>query len=206
MKQGLAQALRSWNMATANRGLPAVPRGLSRELTSYLQSLQNVILNLSGLGRGTAQTRAVTVAEKVILQKEANTANSNGANGSDLVQTKNIANGAVTTNKLADGAVTQDKLAQEVWPVMMEGGTAHGETVNLGKWIERPLVFITGYEIPVGDCGEVKGGIGNLRLENGEWLFEAIAVCEFGIEDGEKCYPGKLDWIAIGRREPNEEA
>lgn len=49
-------------MAT-DRGIPAVPRGLDRTLTNYLQSLQSIVLRLSGMVRGSDESRAVRVSD-----------------------------------------------------------------------------------------------------------------------------------------------
>lgn len=211
------------------RGLPAVPRGLSREMTTYLQSLHNVILSMSGLGRGTNQTRSVRASEvKGIVAEYGNSILKKGsidedkiadgavtenklANGSvtakklapSSVDARALADGAVGSNELAAHAVTLDKIAPELLPEISNGIADHGSVVNLGIYIERPIVTICGLEIPVGDCGEIRSAIENIRMENGEWLFDAVAVCEFGEEDGMACYPGKLHWLAIGRRANN---
>lgn len=258
------------NGQPVDRGLPSVPRGLNREMTAYLQSMHNVVLGMTGLGRGTTDTRAVRVNENragvsgsgsqgkdfldagsvmtahlargaVTEEKIADQAVSHAKLGISAVESNNIKpgavdnatikKGAVSTDKLADGAVTTDKLADkavttgkladgavtsrkiadnsitieklapELLPVFVSGISAHGTTVNLGKWLERPLVVLTGQRIPVGECGELCAGIENLRLENGVWLFEAVAVFEMGIEDGINCYPGEISWLAVGRRE-----
>lgn len=43
------------------RGLPSIPRGLGRELTTYLQALHGILLSLSGLSRGS--DRALRVSD-----------------------------------------------------------------------------------------------------------------------------------------------
>lgn len=253
-----------------DRGLPSVPRGLNREMTAYLQSMHNVVLGMSGLGRGTTDTRAVRVNEgrygsvsnaaasgkdfldigsimtahlaneAVTEPKIADGAVTHAKLGISAVESNNIKpgavdsatikKGAVSTDKLADRAVTTEKLADrsvvadkladravtnqkiadnsitieklapELLPVFVSGVSAHGTTVNLGKWLERPVVVMTGQRIPVGECGELCAGVNNLREENGVWLFDAVAIFEMGLEDGEDCYPGEISWLAVGRR------
>lgn len=276
-----------------DRGLPAVPRGLNREMTAYLQSLHNVVLSMTGLGRGTTDTRAVRVTERVaanaggaslsvkdfldvgsilethiangaiteakiadgavthsklgpssveginikpeavdaatikamavITEKLADGAVTTDKLADEAVTTGKIADGAVVTDKLedeavatqklADGAVTAEKIADcsitwekldpELLPVAINGIAEHGEIVNLGKWLEMPLVAMTGQKIPVGECGELCVGIENLREENGAWLFDAVAVFEMGDGDTANCYPGQISWMAVGRRKKN---
>lgn len=235
-----------------DRGLPAVPRGLNREMTAYLQSMHNVVLSMTGLGRGTTDTRAVRVNEAIYGT------GGSGSGGKDFldagsIQTAHLANGAVTepkiadqavthaklgisavesnnikpqavdnpaikdgavstdkladksvtTAKIADGAITFEKLASELLPVIKTGTAEHGATVNLGKWLSRPLVILTGQRIPVGECGELCAEISNLREENGVWMFDAVAIFEMGIEEEATAYPGEISWLAVGRRENN---
>lgn len=253
-----------------DRGLPSVPRGLNREMTAYLQSMHNVVLSMTGLGRGTTDTRAVRVNEgrygaggsgasgkdflgagsvltahlangAVTEEKIADKAVTHAKLGISAVESNNIkpeavdnatikkgavstdkladravtteklgdktvttgklADGAVTNRKIADNSITIEKLAPELLPVFVSGVSANGTTVNLGKWLERPVVVMTGQRIPVGECGELCAAIENLREENGVWLFEAVAVFEMGLKDGECCYPGEISWLAVGRRE-----
>lgn len=215
-----------------DRGLPAVPRGLNREMTAYLQSMHNVVLSMTGLGRGTTDTRAVRVNEALY--------GTGGSGSSDKdfldagsIQTAHLVNGAVTEPKIADqavthsklgisavesnnikpqavdnpaikdGAITAEKLDPKLWPVFVAGNSEHGATVNLGKWLSRPLVILTGQRIPIGECGELCAGIENLREENGVWMFDAVAVFEMGIEEEATAYPGEISWLAVGRRENN---
>lgn len=206
------------------RGLPAIPRGLPRELYFYLQSLQAVVTRLGGLGRGTAATRAVRASEAAQLQA-GKAAKAEPDNGSILaghiapcavteaaledacVTAAKIAASAVGGDRLApegiDSAalkkccVTREKLATELVPVFLQGTAEDGETVRLGKWLERPLVCLTGMNVPLGMCGELAYGIREMREEDGEWLFEAEAVF---LMDGDRRYPGSLEWLAAGWR------
>ena len=50
-------------MAASDRGLQSVPRGLDRNLTTYLQAIRTELLRLSGLVRGSDQSRAVRASE-----------------------------------------------------------------------------------------------------------------------------------------------
>lgn len=88
------------------RGLPSLPRGLSRDLTLYLQSLAEFVLRLSGAIRGTEDARAVRAVEKGTL------ATGTAVIGQGAVGNSMLKPGSVTTDKLADGAVTGSKLAQ----------------------------------------------------------------------------------------------
>lgn len=222
------------------KALMAVPRGLPRDLTVYLQSLNNVVSRLAGIGRGTETARAVRVNEGIMGKKDTgpidaarisagSISGDKLADGSvteaklaeNAVTAKKIASGSIGASLLANGAVgeaklsnnsvsaskirnfnvTAEKLARDLWPVFVEGTGTHGETINLGKWLDRPLVGITGHRIPVADCGEICAEIVNLRENNGHWFFDVHAVCELGEEDGEKFYPGEISWQAMGRKE-----
>ena len=88
------------------RGLPSLPRGLSRDLTVYLQSLAEFVLRLSGSVRGSQSARAVRAAEKAGLGPGTATI------GQGAVQSDMLRRGCVTEDKLADGAVTAAKLGQ----------------------------------------------------------------------------------------------
>lgn len=87
------------------RGLPSVPRGLSRDLTVYLQALAETLLRLSGSVRGSGDARAVRAAERNTLGSGATTL------GQAEVLSWMLKDKAVTADKLADGAVTETKLA-----------------------------------------------------------------------------------------------
>lgn len=243
-----------------DRGLPAVPRGLTRELTAFLQAQQNILLSMSGLGRGTTETRAMRVYERtaspsgkggvsgltngsvlsahiatgaVTESKIADGAVSGSkiatsaiegrhvkpggidtvclADGSVTnpkladasVDAQKLAANAVTTTKIADGAITRAKLSEELIPQIMEGSAEHGATINIGKWLARPIVAMRGYSLL---CGSGNGGsqlvrIDNLREENDEWLFDAIAICDMSLVPGMLDTYGEILWIAFGWRD-----
>ncbi len=93
-------------MAT-DRGLPAVPRGLDRSLTTHLQAMQNLLLRIAGLVRGSDGARAVRVSDGSI---------STGASSVTAIQqasvlSQHLADYAVTTSKISTEAVTQEKIA-----------------------------------------------------------------------------------------------
>lgn len=194
------------------RGLPSVPRGLSRDLTLFLQAILRVLSNLSGLGPGTEKTRAVRVSEERLY----------GAGTAplsvDAVSTQHIKDGAITSAKLADGCVTgpklapgsvnPEKLADAVLPASIEGSAPDGETVQLGGWYGEPQVSLLGFSVPVGAGATLHVGVQNLREEGGEWAFDSVA---YSSADGEEMeaqtvYPGQISWRASGiRREADAE-
>ena len=93
-------------MAT-DRGLPAVPRGLDRSLTTHLQAMQNLLLRIAGMVRGSEDSRAVRVSDGSI---------STGATTVTSIQqasvlSQHLADYAVTTSKISTEAVTQEKIA-----------------------------------------------------------------------------------------------
>lgn len=240
-----------------DRGLPAVPRGLTRELTAFLQAQQNIILGMSGLGRGTTETRAMRVYERastpsgqrgvsglsngsvlsahiatgaITESKIADSAVSGAkiatsaiesrhvkpgvidtgclANDSVTIQklvdgsvnSQKLAANAVTTTNLADGAITRAKLSEELIPQVLEGSAEHGATINLGKWLFRPVVAIRGYSLLIENGGSQLVRIDNLREENGVWLFDAIAICDMSLVPDMLDTYGKILWIAFGWR------
>lgn len=86
----------------SNVGIPAVPSGLPRDLSMFLQAMAENVRILAGSARGAHTARAVREYER-----GTGTASiGHGAIGQEQLQPR-----AVTTAKLADGAVTADKLA-----------------------------------------------------------------------------------------------
>ncbi len=129
------------------RGLPSIPRGLGRELTAYLQAIHGVLLNLSGLSRGS--DRALRVSDGSVR-----TGTVTASIGQASVLTRHLADKAVTSSKMADGCVTADKLAQGavaasklasgVLPILVSGTATDGETVTLpGAWATAPVVAVS---------------------------------------------------------------
>ncbi len=86
-------------------GLPSVPRGLSRELTIFLQGILRVLSSMGGFGRGTEKTRALRVSDGQ------SAAAASAALAVGAVATRHLSDGAVTQSKLADLCVTESKLA-----------------------------------------------------------------------------------------------
>ena len=84
-----------------DRGLASVPRGLGRELTQYLQSVDAVVRRLSGLVRGSDAARAVRASE-------AHTAFGGGSGAAS----PGLDMGAIATQVLRDGSVTERKIAE----------------------------------------------------------------------------------------------
>lgn len=97
-------------MAT-ERGLQAVPRGLSRDLTAYLQSLDAYVRRLSGTVRGSDETRALRAYEASRLPVGTGSSGSGADMDVNAVASVILRDSAITERKLADGAVTRRKLA-----------------------------------------------------------------------------------------------
>lgn len=89
----------------SNVGIPAVPSGLPRGLTIFLQALAENVRILAGSAPGTNTGRAVREYERGSVGT-GTVAVGHGAIGSEQLQAK-----TVTAEKLADGAVTANKLA-----------------------------------------------------------------------------------------------
>ncbi len=267
----------------SERGLPSIPRGLDRGLTTYLQGIHSVLASLSGLARNSETTRAVRVSEGIVAGP--------GSSGQSFtigsILTRHIASGAVTSDKLADGCVTEKKLADNavtakailpgsvgrdalsaasvtedkladgavtagkmadasiagdklragtitdrelaaqcvggdelkprsvaathiadgVLPTGLEGAAEHGETVDLGAWLERPGVAVAGFALNVQAGGILRVGIENLRQSDGSWLFDAVACCDMGEDESgaQAVVTGQIAWRATGRRRTDDE-
>lgn len=119
---------------TLEKGLPAVPRGLSREMTAYLQSLHTVIASISGFGRNSSQSRAARIGEvrdiirsasglgsgeayelaagSVTESRLANNAVTASKIAESAIETRHIAEAAIISDKLADGCISTAKLAE----------------------------------------------------------------------------------------------
>lgn len=193
------------------RGLPSVPRGLSRDLTLFLQAILRVLSSLSGLGPGTEKTRAVRVSEERLYG--AGTA----ALSADAVSTQHIKDGAITSAKLADGCVTEvklaaksvtlEKLADSALAASIEGIAEGGETVELGLWHGEPHVALLGFTVPLAVDATLHVGIQNLREEGGGWVFDAVAYSSEGGEEAnaQTANPGQISWRASGIRRGEDE-
>ena len=89
-------------MAAPDRGLQSVPRGLDRNLTTYLQAIRTELLRLSGLVRGSDQSRAVRASE----------ASAAFGGGSVSTPSKSVDVAAIASQIFRDGSVTERKLAE----------------------------------------------------------------------------------------------
>lgn len=98
-------------MAT-DRGLASVPRGLDRGLTTYLQSIDATLRRLSGLVRGSGESRAVRASEAHAAF--GGTGGGSLSSGVDVgaIASQVLRDGSVTERKLVDGAVTSAKLRE----------------------------------------------------------------------------------------------
>ena len=111
----------------ADRGLPSVPRGLPRELTAYLSSIDAVLRRLSGDMRGAETARAVRAAEVVSFQAPQPI-------GSSAITVDMLCDGAVTERKIRDGAVTGKKLAQStITPRELGAGAVTEDALEKGS-------------------------------------------------------------------------
>lgn len=188
------------------RGLPSVPRGLSRDLTLFLQAILRVLASLSGLAPGSEKTRAVRVSD------ERPAGSGTAALGQGAVNTQHIKDGAVTSPKLADGSVTAqklaaqsvtaEKLADNALSTSIEGSAADGESVQIGGWYDEPHVALLGFSVPVMAGASLNVGIKNLREEGGVWVFDAVAHSGDGAEEtgAETELQGQISWRASGIR------
>lgn len=201
------------------RGLPSIPRGLGRELTTYLQALHNMLLGLSGLSRGS--DRALRMSDGSV-----STGTVTASIGQASVLTRHLADKAVTSSKMADGCVTAAKLAQSavtdkaiqagavtgtalatgavsaskikpgVLPVWVTGSARNGEIITLpGVWAATPLVAVTALSLHSIQEGEqvgnpVRVGVAALReVEDEEG--KGTGQWEFDAT-------GDFEWAAIG--------
>ena len=231
-----------------DRGLPAVPQGLPRGLTVYLQALQAYLLRLAGNARGATETQAVRRAElsgyaRVAAPAENSLTSAMLRDGA--ISTSKLADGAVTaekiaagvidgsrlkqgtvtarelgaasvgedalcsnaviTAKLADGAVTAEKLADGVLRDVATGQAMDGETVDLGDvWRSLIAVSVTGFQFPDPAGGALTVTAGNVRQENGKWLFDAVvrsvSPADPAAGTEEQVVRGTLFWCAVGVR------
>lgn len=201
------------------RGLPSIPRGLGRELTTYLQGLHGILLGLSGLSRGsdralrvsdgsvrtgtaTASIGQATVLNRHLADKAVTSSKladgcvTAGKLAPSAVTDKAIQAGAVTEAALAAGVVTVSKLAAGVLPILVYGTARDGETVPLpGIWTAAPLVAVTAFSLPlIQEEEQVKSparvGVADLR-EIAEEGGEGTGQWEFDAA-------GDFEWAAIG--------
>ena len=200
-------------MAT-DRGLPAVPRGIDRALTNYLQALQTIVLRLSGMVRGSDESRAVRVSDGSV-----STGTATASIGQGSVLTPHIADNAITSAKITDGAVTElkiapsavtsraiasgavgtdsmagkcvtaDKVADDVLPTMITGTAVDGEEVHIpGKWRSKPGVMLSA----VSTVQAVTGAFGAIGLQ------EILTTDGAGTGEWKFTAAGNFAWLALG--------
>lgn len=200
-------------MAT-DRGIPAVPRGLDRTLTNYLQSLQSIVLRLSGMVRGSDEARAVRVSDG-----SATTGTATASIGQGAILTRHIAENAITSTKITDGAVTgaklaassvteraiaagavgtmslagmcvtAEKIAEGVLPTMTEGEAVDGEEVLIpGKWLSKPGIMLSS----VNQTQETTGAFGATELQ------EILDTDGKGTGEWKFTAAGSFAWLALG--------
>lgn len=200
-------------MAT-DRGLPAIPRGIDRSLTNYLQSLQSIVLRLSGMVRGSDESRAVRVSDG-----SATTGTATASIGQGSILTQHIADNAITSAKITDGAVTDkklaassvtdraiaagavgtmtlagmcvtaDKIADGVLPTMVTGESVDGEDVLIpGTWLSKPGVMLSS----VTKAQEKTGAFGATNLQ------EVLNIDGEGTGEWKFTAAGNFTWLALG--------
>lgn len=219
------------------RGIQSVPRGLPAGLASYLNSLDAVVRRLAGMSRGTDSSQAVRRGEVAKLGGSAQTSVTSAKIVDKAITTAKLADGAVTADKMADASIAGDKLrvgtitdrelaaqcvggdelkprsvaathiADGVLPTGLEGAAEHGETVDLGAWLERPSVAVAGFTLNVQAGGILRVGIENLRQSDGSWLFDAVACCDMGEDESgaQAVVTGQIAWRTTGRRRTDDE-
>ena len=200
-------------MAT-DRGLPAIPRGIDRSLTNYLQSLQSIVLRLSGMVRGSDESRAVRVSDG-----SATTGTATASIGQGSILTQHIADNAITSAKITDGAVTDKKLAASsvtgraiaagavgtmalagmcvtaekiadgVLPTVVDGNAVDGEEVLIpGKWLSKPWIMLSSVSQPQATTG----AFGATRLQ------EILDIDGKGTGEWKFTAAGSFAWLALG--------
>ena len=200
-------------MAT-DRGIPAVPRGLDRTLTNYLQSLQSIVLRLSGMVRGSDESRAVRVSDGSV-----STGTATASIGQGAILTQHIADNAITSAKITDGAVTDaklsassvtgralaagavgtmalagmcitaEKIADGVLPTVVDGEAVDGEEVLIpGKWLSKPGIMLSS----VSQAQTTTGAFGVTGLQ------EILDVDGNGTGEWKFTAAGSFAWLALG--------
>ena len=126
-------------MAAPDRGLQAVPRGLDRNLTTYLQAIRTELLRLSGLVRGSDQSRAVRASEASVAFGGGSISTASGNVDVGAIASQVLRDGSVTERKLAERAVTGGKLADNsvtsrtIAPGEVGNNALAGGAVTAGK-------------------------------------------------------------------------
>ena len=66
--------------------------------------------------------------------------------------------------------------------------------MRIGNYMTKPVVIVAGFELPVAAEGAISVRIKDLRLDFGDWKFDASCFQENGAT-------GTLEYMAIGRRQ-----
>ncbi|WP_297669733.1 hypothetical protein [uncultured Desulfovibrio sp.] len=170
-------------MAGSDRGLPAIPRGLDRGLSIYLQSLSSLILRLSGIVRGSEQARALRVSDGATgtASAIADAAVTSAKLASSAVTEDKIAVGAVTEKKLGKGAVTRDAIADGAIVAALAdnslpGAKLQNETVTAAKLAPGA---VTGVALAFGAVGDEElddGAVGTAHIQDGAVSITKLAA------------------------------
>ena len=88
------------------KSMPSVPRGLSRELESFLGSVSSNVSKLIGAARNSSGSRAVTISES----RNIISGGSSSSTEQSAIYTYMLKDKSVTSSKLADNAVTSEKI------------------------------------------------------------------------------------------------
>lgn len=126
-------------MAASDRGLQSVPRGLDRNLTTYLQAIRTELLRLSGLVRGSDQSRAVRASEASAAFGGGSVSTPSGSVDVAAIASQIFRDGSVTERKLADRAVTGGKVADNavtartIAPGEVDNNALAEQAVTAGK-------------------------------------------------------------------------
>lgn len=170
-------------MAGGDRGLPPIPRGLDRGLSIYLQSLNSLILRLSGLARGSEQARALRVADKATgaASAIADAAVTTAKLANAAVTEEKIAAGAVTEKKLGKGAVTKDAIADGAVVAALADKSLPGAKLTDDSVTAEKLApgAVTTSALAVGAVGDEAlndGAVGTAHLQDGAVTIRKMAA------------------------------
>lgn len=191
-------------MAGPDRGLQAVPRGLERNLATYLQAVRAELLKLSGLVRGSDKTRALRASEAVSAFGTVSAASGGVDVGTlaaqilreGVVTEKQLADGAATDVKLADNAVTPRALAPgAVGNRALAEGAVTGGKLARGAVTSEALSArcVTGENVAaraVDTRHLAEGAVTGEKLAQGAVTHAALAD---GSVDASKLVPGAVD-------------
>lgn len=154
---------------TGRGGLPAVPRGLDQGLTLYLQALDGIVRRLTGMVRGSAA--ATVPAGAAATASSASVADASG---------------------IADFSVGEKQLQRGILTRWKEGTARDGEDIDLGAWKGRPVLCVTGFDVPAAGAGRLCVGLDDVRHDGTVWRCRARASGSGGT--------GTVRWAVIGKQ------